>query len=62
LVSLGDDVDEYFDVVNVNRPYSLDVGMFNAMVEFNFISSVNLNSKFDEICVCFRNLLPFGIV
>jgi hypothetical protein len=35
-------VDEYFDVVNVKRPYSLEVGIFNGIVEFNFRSSVIL--------------------
>ena len=45
-VSLGDVTvdEEYFDVIKVNRPYSLDVGTFIDMIEFIFKSSAILIS------------------
>jgi hypothetical protein len=34
--------DEYFDVFNVKRPYSLEVGIFKDIVELKFRSSATL--------------------
>ena len=36
---------EYFDVVNVKRPYSLEVGIFKDIVEFKFNLSTTLIYK-----------------